>query len=144
MDAGAWTIVTTTLTSPTWSRALTPTHTYGFRVRAVDKAGNDGDVGHDAPRRGSAGSRRATGAIHYTGTWTIVTEPAKFWSERPRSRLAEGRLGDHRHDRPDAGVGRAHGPGPGHRRRSMSTGSRSRRSTCMTSEPAATSRSSGR
>ena len=44
-DGGAWTVVSTTLTAPTADRSLASLHTYRFRVRAVDKAGNVGAVG---------------------------------------------------------------------------------------------------
>ena len=78
VDGGAWTDATTPLTSPTWSRALTPNHSYGFRVRAVDKAGNTGTWVELTTSRVSRVSE-GDSAIDYTGTWTTVTSP-KFWS----------------------------------------------------------------
>ncbi len=39
-DGGAWTNVSTTLTKPTTTRSLATGHSYRFRVRAVDRAGN--------------------------------------------------------------------------------------------------------
>jgi hypothetical protein len=41
-DGGAWSTISTALTSPTLTRALASGHTYRLRVRAVDKAGNVG------------------------------------------------------------------------------------------------------
>ena len=88
MDAGAWTVVTTTLTTPTWSNSLTPTHTYGFRVRAVDKAGNVGAWVTLSASRVSRISENA-GAIHYGGTWSVVTGQP-FWGGATKKSTQKG------------------------------------------------------
>ena len=41
-DGGAWTSISTSITSPTFDRALATGHTYAFQVRGVDHAGNAG------------------------------------------------------------------------------------------------------
>ena len=77
-DGGPWTVVSTTLTSPTADRSLASLHTYRFRVRPVDKAGNVGAWVFGSPfwlARYSEFNR----AIAYTGSWTTVSDPAAYW-----------------------------------------------------------------
>ena len=77
-DGGSWTTVSTTLTSPTADRSLARLHTYRFRVRAVDKAGNVGAWIFGTPFWLSRYSE-FNSAITYSGSWTTVSSPAAYW-----------------------------------------------------------------
>lgn len=87
-DGGAWTIISTTLTSPTATRTLTTQHTYRLRVRAVDKAGNLGGWATGATFRVSRYSE-SNPAIAYTGTWSTVSNPA-YWGGATKKSTAAG------------------------------------------------------
>lgn len=76
-DGGAWTTVSTTLISPTATRSLAPQHTYAFRVRAVDKAGNVGLWATGSVFRVSRYSE-SNSAITYSGTWAKVSSSV-YW-----------------------------------------------------------------
>jgi hypothetical protein len=87
-DGGAWTTVSTTLTAPTIDRALAAEHTYAFRVRAFDKAGNigawaTGPQVHVA--RFSEGNVRVT----YGGTWSTVASSV-YWGGAAKKATATG------------------------------------------------------
>ena len=77
-DAGPWTAVSTTITSPTTDRSLASLHTYRFRVRAVDKAGNVGAWVYGSSFWLSRYSE-FNSAITYNGPWTTVSDPAAYW-----------------------------------------------------------------
>ncbi len=77
-DGGAWTVVSTTLTAPTADRSLSSLHTYRFRVRAVDKAGNVGAWVFGTPFW-LARYSEFNSAITYSGSWTTVSDPAAYW-----------------------------------------------------------------
>ncbi len=71
-DGGAWTTISTTLTSPTTELRLATLHSYAFRVRAIDKAGNTGAwVASASFRVGRFSEFNPT--IRYSGSWTTVT-----------------------------------------------------------------------
>ena len=86
-DGGAWTTVSTTLTSPTATRNLAPLHTYRFRVRAVDKAGNPGSWATGTTFRISRYSE-SNAAITYSGSWTKVSSTAYWGSAAKKSSTA--------------------------------------------------------
>jgi hypothetical protein len=87
-DGGVWTTVSTTLTSPTATRSLAPLHTYRFRVRAIDKAGNPGAWATGATFRISRYSEFNT-AISYSGPWTTVSSPA-YWGGAAKKSSSAG------------------------------------------------------
>ena len=139
-DGGAWTTVSTTLTSPTADRSLASLHTYRFRVRAVDKAGNVGPWVFGTPfwlvRYSEFNS-----AITYSGSWSTVSSAA-YWGGAAKTLGHGRRKGDadlHRAlgrlDRPDRPQPRG---GDGLRQRHQGR----RPSTC-TPRPMATSASYG-
>ena len=76
-DGGAWTTISTTLTSPAASRMLETERTYAFRARAVDNAGNTGAWATGATFRISRYSEYNQ-AISYSGPWSTVSNPA-YW-----------------------------------------------------------------
>jgi hypothetical protein len=87
-DGGAWTSVSTTLTTPTADRSLAPAHTYRFRVRAIDRAGNIGAWAYGSTFRLSryGESHRA---ITYRGSWTTVSSPV-YWGGAARKSSSTG------------------------------------------------------
>ena len=112
-DGGAWTSISTSLTSPTIDRSLATGHTYAFQVRGVDHAGN-------------AGAWVATPVVRISRYGeTSACDPLRGPLDERVERLVLGRrieevdagasLGvDHVHRSVDrlGGPGR---PGPGHR-----------------------------
>jgi hypothetical protein len=89
-DGGAWTTVSTTLTAPTIHRSLASQHTYRFRVRAVDNAGNLGAWAIGSTFRLSRYSERSQ-AIAYSGTWSTMSSPAYWGGQARRSGSADAR-----------------------------------------------------
>jgi hypothetical protein len=71
-DGGVYVDVSTTLTSAAIYLNLAAGHTYKFRVRAFDKAGNVGLVTQSATMT-LTGIQQSSSAIHYVGTWTTST-----------------------------------------------------------------------
>ena len=63
---------------PTADRSLAALHTYRFRVRPVDKAGNVGAWVFGTPFWLSRYSE-FNSAITYAGSWTTVSDPAAYW-----------------------------------------------------------------
>jgi hypothetical protein len=78
IDGGAWSTVSTTLTGPTIDRLLAVQHTYAFRVRAVDLAGNVGSWTASSARRLTRYSE-TSGSIRYSGPWAQSTSSV-FWN----------------------------------------------------------------
>ncbi len=89
-DGGAWTTVSTTLTAPTADRSLASLHTYRFRVRAVDKAGNVGAWVFGPTFRLSRYSE-FNSAIAYSGAWSTVSSPVYWGGAARRSGTAGAR-----------------------------------------------------
>ncbi len=87
IDGGAWG-ATLSLKSKTKVVLLTAGHTYRFRIRAVDRAGNVGywDAG---PSFLVSAYGEGNGAIHYTGTWVGVTSP-DLWKGAARAATTSG------------------------------------------------------
>jgi hypothetical protein len=67
-DGSAFSTVATAITSPASVRALAPGHSYRFRVRAVDRAGNHGAWAYGSTFHLSA-AQEANPRIHYAGAW---------------------------------------------------------------------------
>ncbi len=87
-DSGAWTKVSSTLTSPTISKALLTEHAYAFRVRAVDRAGNIGPWATGPTVRLSRYSE-TNPKITYAGSWTTV-QSSVFWGGQAKKASTAG------------------------------------------------------
>jgi hypothetical protein len=81
-DGGAYTTVSTNLTSPTLDRALAVGHTYRLRVRAIDRAGNIGAWAYGASFV-LKGYQEASTLIHYAGTWHTGSSTS-YWGGHDR------------------------------------------------------------
>jgi hypothetical protein len=88
MDGGVWTTVSTTLTSPGINRSLATEHTYAYRVRAFDKAGNASAWLSGGTFRVSRFSE-TNPSIAYVGGWTTVAN-ATQWGGQTRKSTAAG------------------------------------------------------
>lgn len=69
VDGGSWTTLTSSLTTPSHDRWLRPGHSYRFRVRPVDRAGNVGDWSY-GPTFRLTGIQQTSSRIGWSGTWT--------------------------------------------------------------------------
>jgi len=87
-DGGAWTTVATSLTSPTAARNLLTQHSYRFRVRAVDHAGNTSPWASGPTFRVSRYSENNS-RISYSGTWT-TTKSSVYWGGAARKSTRAG------------------------------------------------------
>jgi hypothetical protein len=87
-DGGAFTTVSGSVTSVTVNRPLRVGHTYRFRVRAVDHAGNVGVWVYGASFR-IRGYQEGSTAVHWRGTWRSGTSTA-YWGGRDRYANAAG------------------------------------------------------
>jgi hypothetical protein len=75
-DGGAWTTVAT-VAAPTATRSIPTEHTYRFRVRAFDKAGNSSGWAYGDTFRVSRFSEYNS-RISYVGTWSTAKD-ARLW-----------------------------------------------------------------
>ena len=76
-DGGAWSTISSALTSATVDRGMSTQHDYAFRVRAVDHAGNIGAWAQGAAFR-LARYGETNAKVLYRGTWRKATSAA-FW-----------------------------------------------------------------
>jgi hypothetical protein len=67
---------------------LTPGHTYRFRVRAYDKAGNAG-AWDEGPKIRAAGIQESSGALTWKGAWSTVDD-VDAWGGHARQATAAG------------------------------------------------------
>lgn len=88
VDGGSWTTVSSSITGTSVTRALVTGHSYRFRVRAIDHAGNAGPWATGSTFR-LAGSSESSGSISYTGRWR-PSASASFWGGRARHAKAVG------------------------------------------------------
>jgi hypothetical protein len=72
----------------TFTRNLRPGHSYRFRVRAVDRAGNQGGASYSSKFRLTAVSQ-STSAVSYQGRLTTSTSTA-WWGGTAKSSSAAG------------------------------------------------------
>jgi len=86
-DGGAWS-TPTTLIGTSQTPTLSSGHTYRFRVRAVDKAGNVSGWQYGTTFRLS-GYSEATGAARYAGSWSSVASTA-YWGGKTKAASAAG------------------------------------------------------
>jgi hypothetical protein len=87
-DAGTWVTISSALTSAASDRALLPGHSYRFRVRAVDRAGNASAMVYGSTftlsRYGETSSR-----IRYGGSWTL-TKSSVYWGGQAKRSSSAG------------------------------------------------------
>jgi hypothetical protein len=76
-DGGAYTTIATRVTHMTYDTSVANGHSYRFRVRARDWAGNLGTWATAATIRSTV-TQNTSGAVHYTGSWT--TAPSSSYS----------------------------------------------------------------
>jgi hypothetical protein len=88
VDGGAWTAISTSLTTPALTRNLAPGHTYRFAVRAIDKAGNTSPWLY-GPTFRLTGLQQTAAAVTYGGTWTTSTSTT-WWGGTAKSSSAAG------------------------------------------------------
>ena len=87
-DGGAWTTVLASLTKPSVDRYLAHGHSYRFRVRPVDKAGNAGTWATGATFTVAGYSERSA-RIRYAGTWATSTSSV-YWGGGARASSTTG------------------------------------------------------
>jgi endo-1,3-1,4-beta-glycanase ExoK len=87
-DGGAYVQIASK--GPPWSlnRLVSPGHTYRYRVRAVDNAGNVGAWSYGPTSRISAVSQSSR-SVHYAGTWSGSTS-TMWWGGTARSSSRAG------------------------------------------------------
>jgi hypothetical protein len=110
-DSGAWTVIGSSLSTPTATRTLAPGHAYRFRTRAVDNAGNVGPWATGPSLRLTQTSETAD-RITYTGAWITVADPASLGGHARRTTAAGATATFTFSGRSAAWVGRL-GPGYG-------------------------------
>jgi hypothetical protein len=87
-DAGAYSTLSGTLASPTFTRTLAAGHAYRARVRAIDSAGNVGAWAYGASFR-LAAYQESSRAIHWTGTWRSGSSTS-YWGGHDRYATSSG------------------------------------------------------
>jgi hypothetical protein len=88
IDGGSWNTVAGNLTGTSADRLLAPQHTYAFRVRAIDHAGNVGIWATGSTfelRRYSESSSK----INYSGTWKTISSSV-YWGGAARKSWTAG------------------------------------------------------
>ena len=87
VDGGSWsslTSVTGTSSTPT----LSPSHTYRFRVRAIDRAGNTGGWAY-GPTFRMSGYSESSSTVRYSGSWGTATW-STYWGGTVRASTIPG------------------------------------------------------
>ncbi len=88
VDGGAWTAISTTLTSPALTQNLASGHTYRFAVRAADAAGNTSGWMYGSAFRLTALQQTAT-AVTYSGVWSNSTSTT-WWGGTAKASSVAG------------------------------------------------------
>ena len=88
VDGGTWKTLYSSLSATNVVRALGNGHTYRFRVRAVDHAGNAGAWKYGSTFR-LTGHTEASGTLRYTGTWA-TSSSTSFWGGHAKKATAVG------------------------------------------------------
>jgi hypothetical protein len=88
-DGGSWTLIGSDSGAP-WSfdRLVRLGHTYRFRVRAVDRAGNVGAWATGTTSK-LTGVQQSNSAVKYAGTWKSVSSTA-WWGGSARYSSSKG------------------------------------------------------
>jgi hypothetical protein len=87
-DSGLWATVSTSLMVPTLDRLLSSGHTYRFRIRAVDKAGNASPWKTGITFKLSA-AQQSSSVVHYKGTWA-TSSSSTYWGGSTKSSSTKG------------------------------------------------------
>jgi hypothetical protein len=87
-DGGPYVTVSAVLTGAALTRRLAAGHTYRFRVRAIDRAGNLGGWAYGTSFRVSA-AQESSSRISYAGTWWTGSNSA-YWGGKDRYASAAG------------------------------------------------------
>ena len=87
-DAGGWMTISTSLTGTSLEGALAPAHTYRFRVRAVDGAGNNGSW-MTGPAFRLTHHGEASASVKYSGTWATSTSSV-YWGSKAKASSQAG------------------------------------------------------
>jgi hypothetical protein len=87
-DGGGWTAVSTSLTTTSLDRALAHGHTYSFRVRAVDTAGNIGSW-MTGPVFRLTHYGESSASVKYSSTWSTSTSSV-YWGGKAKASSQAG------------------------------------------------------
>ena len=87
-DGGGWASVSTSLTGTSLDRALGHGHTYRFRVRAVDGAGNVG-AWATGPTFRLTHYGESSASVKYSGTWSTSTSSV-YWGGKAKASSQAG------------------------------------------------------
>jgi hypothetical protein len=82
-DGGPYVTISSSLISTSTTRNLPPSHTYRFRVRAIDRAGNLGSWAEGSTFRLRA-FQQSSVLVHYHGTWATSTSSG-WWGGTAKS-----------------------------------------------------------
>ena len=92
VDGGSWSPISTALSNPSISRTLAVTHTYEYRVRAIDTSEHVGPWIAAAPFRATL-TENTSGALWYRGTWASTSRSTAFSGGSARTTTArDGRV----------------------------------------------------
>ena len=86
-DGGGFVRVATRAHSTSLTRMLTPGHTYRFRVRAIDRAGNVGAWAYGTTSR-LDGIQQSSARVHYGGAWRTTSATAYWGGSLRRASVA--------------------------------------------------------
>jgi hypothetical protein len=87
-DGGSYATLSSSLTSPSYTRALAAGHTYRARVRAIDKAANVGAWTYGSSFRLTA-YQESSARISWSGSWHTASSTS-YWGGRQRYATAAG------------------------------------------------------
>jgi hypothetical protein len=87
-DGGSWVTITSNLTTPRLDRSLLTRHTYRFRVRAIDRAGN-ASAWVAGPTISLSRFSEASARVSYLGTWSTLAGSA-YWDGATRKSTSAG------------------------------------------------------
>jgi hypothetical protein len=87
-DGGTYLPIATALAAPKITQILGSGHTYRFRVRSVDVAGNTGTWAYGSVIR-LTGVAQSSASVRYAGTWATSTSPT-WWGGTARSSSRAG------------------------------------------------------
>jgi hypothetical protein len=81
-DGGSYSTLSSSLTSPSYTRGLAPGHTYRARARAIDKAGNVGAWAYGSSFRLTA-YQESSARISWSGSWHTASGTS-YWGGHER------------------------------------------------------------
>jgi hypothetical protein len=89
VDGGPWGPVTAGTTATAMTRNVAAGHTYRFRVRPTDNAGNPGAWVYGTGLKVTA-IQQTNAAITYRGTWSTLTSSTSWWGGSAKSSTMAG------------------------------------------------------